>query len=461
MNKGSHDKDFADYYENEEFFDKHIFPHFIDECNKRGHTFSKEKGHYFILFKKNNPVKILVEDGEIEKYYNHDRSGLRWVPEHPSGTKTPWNYYIEGALAGYSYLDIRFDEYSLAHSWDLKEFLRSIPKGDQPPIKVSMALEKQKIKFDAPRQLTFDDLKKDKEVGPGIEEHAIEVIGLDLDTGGHSIVTALQTLLSNEIRKVTSPKNKDNYCTLEVSKSQFFDACGVGKSMTGRGKMEYNKNESDVAMKNLRALRDRKFLLIYQEMDNNGKKRLVKTVRSLINVDESYDEPSSREIDEIRKDGSPVRPLGKLRIHLHSLFTMGWESKFILKPANYLQEIELASGANRPSRYEINFIDYLFITYRDTAANQGKPCKEIGYRLLAERLRMDGFIQKRQWKRIKDKLRDCCELAKKLGYLNDYQIETINAEGYEEKVVMELNIDKLGEYDEKGRKRVRVEAPGH
>ncbi len=451
-----------DYYENEEFFDKHVFPHFIEECRKRGGTFSKDEGKYFILFKKSKPVKVLVDSGEIDRYYKKDRAGLKCSENFPDGEKSPCGYFIEGALPGYSYLHISFSEYSIGYDWDLKEFLRSVPNVDRPPIKVSVVLEKQKHNPGMTRQMTFDDLKKDKDLRLNIEEHSINVIGMDLDTGDHKILTALQMLLSSEIRRGALPKGNEKSFTLYVSKPQFFDSYGVGKSMSARGKMEYHYNESVEAMKNLRAFRDRRFLLIYPGKDRAGKQGLIKTVTPLIGVKEHYDKDKlgNEGLEEIQKDGSPVRPLKELAIDFHSIFTADLNSKYILKPANYLQEIELASGADRPSRYAINFIDYLFITYRDIAVNKGKPVKEIGYKILAERLRMDGFIQKRQWKRIKDKLGDCCELAKKLKYLTYYKIESIDAEGYEEKIILHLNIDKLGKHDEKGRKRIQISAPG-
>lgn len=455
-----------DYYKNvlEKFLDKHIFPHFVEECNKRGRTFSKDEGRYFILFKKKKPVMVLVDSDEIDRYYKQDRSGLKCSENFPDGEKSPCGYFIEGALPGYSYLYISFSENGTGYDWDLKEFLRSVPKVEQPPIKVSVALEKQKIRppNSIMRQLTFDDLRKSRDVGPAINEHAIEVIGLDLDSGMHSIVTALQTLLSGELRKGVPSKGKF-HLVIEVTKAQFLDACGVCKFESGRGKMEYSRSESDAAMKNLLALRDRRFVLLYWGERNGQKKpEIVRTVQSLISLSEHYDGNaiSQAEMNELRRTDSPIPPgpLEKLSIGLNPIFTMDINNQFILKPANYLQEIELASGAKRPSRYEINFIDYLFLRYRDIARKRDTRVIKLGYRALAETIRMNGFIKKQQWKRIRDKLRACCELAKKLNYLTDYSIDVDSVNDYEEKVTLCLNIDKLGQYDEKGRQRVR-EAP--
>ena len=117
------------------------------------------------------------------------------------------------------------------------------------------------------------------------------------------------------------------------------------------------------------------------------------------------------------------------------------DSYFLLKPANYLQEISLKyPWPNRPSKYTIGLINWLFSQAELKRRKRQPLIIETSLETIAYALRMNAWIESRQGKRIRDTINKGYKIAQELGYLLSYgtvQGQTMELER------LELNPDKF------------------
>ncbi len=333
---------------------------------------------------------------------------------------------------------------------------------DNRPIKTSLHTELQKFGSTPKKQGSlFDLLPKslDDEVNKDIFEYRIEVVGIDDTKGQNQALFAIQKLLNDTgykgnidgktlSREDNSFKFMGYLPMMKFTPSQFLEAYGIGKRETARGRWEYNANERVEALKALRELSMKKYLFFYKRKHwKDGKEvyDLITTVRSLFNIVEGYESLDKAEVELIqgsKRTSEVEEKLGFIVIEPCPLLIDQIDTYFVLKPANYYQEIKLLVG--RTSRHATLFIDYLIaeVTKKEIAAkgNDINWTIELNYETLAYKLRMNKYLETKQVKRIRKELEKCYDLAKQLGYLLEY--ETVSGKTKElEKLV--LNPDKF------------------
>jgi hypothetical protein len=385
------------------------------------------------------------------------------------------------------------DELNQLHK-DTYQFFEKLYKTPPPPEIVKASLHAELQKFGKKKKVNQLDLfdavsSADKELAT---THNIEVAGIDISKAQNKALFAIQTLLSKtsfegnvngkEIRKFESGFKFSGYLPqVRVSISEYLDAFGVGKRTTARDKQEYNSNERAEALKALRDLHDNRYLFFYEKKYwvDAGKGKppeerfdVVKTVRPLITITEGYQELTRPEKDSLMDGattgtilGSGVIPVDQKLTHIQiepaPILIDQVDKYFVLKPANCYQEIKLLVG--NASKFTERFIDYLFVEVakRESSARQAKGGKnthwkiEINYKELARTLRMDSWLNSRNWKQIRGALDKAYDIAKQLGYLNGYKtIQGVT----KEKEVFTLNPEKFKRAKEIDSEREQIEA---
>ncbi len=198
---------------------------------------------------------------------------------------------------------------------------------------------------------------------------------------------------------------------------EYLEVYGLEKFLTSRGKREYSGSERQEALKALDDLAKRKFLFSYEKKTwgkkDGGHTEDILVLDALIRIDRHWGE-KDREfgVYEVEITPSPI-------------LVDQIDSYFILKPANYLEEIRRLLG-KKSSKFVVQFIEYLLLEVaKRKSASRGEDVKnwEIknNYKTLAQKLGMDSMIKNRQWGKIRKKLENCYEVAKQLGYLSYYE----------------------------------------
>ncbi|MBC7475951.1 MAG: hypothetical protein H7263_16840 [Candidatus Sericytochromatia bacterium] len=339
--------------------------------------------------------------------------------------------------------------------------IKTIDKSKQL-IKASLHTELQKFGrkpkkngsiLDLLEQPLEDELQKD------ISDYKIEVIGLDNTKPQNQALFAIQKLFHETGYKGNSEGktlNKDDNSfkfmgylpAIKFTPAQYLEAYGVTKKERARGKWEYLSNERSEALKALRELSQKKYLFYYEKKYWKDAKELfdlITTVRSLFNLTEKYEAIDHNEVKIIENNQVSLKTEEKLSyivLEPCPLLVDQIETYFVLKPANFYQEIKLLFG--KTSKQVPLFIDFLIaeITKREISS-KGKDIDwiiELNYETLAYKIRMEKMIEANKVKRIKQELVKCYKIAKQLGYLLDY--ETIMGSTIElERLV--LNPDKF------------------
>jgi hypothetical protein len=323
-----------------------------------------------------------------------------------------------------------------------EEKLPELPKPKTSPVKPSEALVKASLhtelqKFGhrqrAYQESLFDLLDEDGK--KRYTDSGIEVAGVDITIAQNKALHAIQTLLSKTDYKGNLPakhlRKQDNTFgyegsipVLRFASAEYLDAFGVGKRPTERGFVEYNANERAEALRALWELGTKSFFMVYRRTYWEGKEErvdAVRTVRPLFNIKEGYEALSRAESDSLSATPTPEaqEKLKYIGIEPAPILVDQINSYFLLKPANYQQEIKLL--VPHASKYIYRFIDWLIAQAELKRRNEEALVIRIGEEPLAEALRMDAWLKNRQWKQIAGSLKKCYETAKNLGYLLEYR----------------------------------------
>jgi hypothetical protein len=97
------------------------------------------------------------------------------------------------------------------------------------------------------------------------------------------------------------------------------------------------------------------------------------------------------------------------------------DNYFLLKPANYREEIALKVRQWKVSKYTYLFIDYLMAQAELKRRAHEPLVLRKTIEELAYKLRMDYWIKSRKWKNVRGSLNKSYKIAKDLGYLLDYK----------------------------------------
>lgn len=351
--------------------------------------------------------------------------------------------------------------------------IKTIDKSKQL-IKTSLHTELQKFGSKPKKQGSlFDLLPKplEEEVNKDIFEYSIEVVGIDDTKVQNQALFAIQKLLhdtgykgNTEGKTLNKEDNSFKFMgylpMIKFTPSQYLEAFGTGKRETARGKWEFNSHERTDALKALRELSMKKYLFYYKRKywkDGKEVYDLITTVRSLFNIVEGYESLNKAEVDSIqgsKRNSDVEEKLNFIVIEPCPLLVDQIETYFVLKPANYYQEIKLLVG--RTSKHATLFIDYLIaeVTKKEITA-KGKDINwniELNYETLAYKLRMNKYLETKQLKRIRKELEKCYELAKQLGYLLDYNTITGKTTELERLVLNPEKFRRIKEIDEEIKK---------
>lgn len=330
-------------------------------------------------------------------------------------------------------------------------------------IRSSPYIEEQKRGRPTPpaqEALPFDGLDLLPNVRAELEEHGVKIVGIDPSIGEGHALHAIQALLDEtgyrgnlkgvELRGDDNAFRFTGYLpSLRFSVTRYLELYGLTKKDRGRG-LEFLPNERAEALQHLRMLAEKRYLLTYSRRYVKDGKPLVdgvRTVRSLLSIVEGWKALTPKEWSAVERGSNAEGTDEKLRflaIEPAPILVDQIEQYYILKPANYRQEIRLL--VPKTSRYVYNFVDFLMLEAdrKRRGARRGTEKNPDTIRrhekVLAQELRMDAWVQNRQWKQIRGSLKKCCEAAQALGWLTSYAFDTGTAGDV---VELRLNLDKF------------------
>jgi len=415
-----------------------------------------------------NFLPLFIDEANEEAFYpliiGLDTTGYK--PAYWSDEDKKWFW---------EYIDKTLNDISPQESF---EFLDELEEPEVKPvskgptlIKASMHLENQKFgRKPKPAQPSiFGELDiEDRET---IEEQNIKIVGVDFTVSQNKALFTLQTLLNktdqkgNTSREVNSMNffYKGSLPSLKFTRSEYLDTYGVTKRQTSRGKLEYNANESEESLKALRSLSENRYLLYYTKkyFDNKRveKYEVIRTVRPLISVVEGFKDLTELEKNIVISDKNSTGTNTKLShiiVELSPIFIDQIENHYVLKPANVYEEIKIK--APHSSKFVYKFIDYLLtqVSKRQSKYKGNNINWEIktNYKTLAHTLKMNSWINSRNWKQVRGSLNKSYEIAKDLGYLQGYR--TIEGKTGEIELLT-LNPDKFYRAEEIKETREKME----
>ncbi|MFN8578220.1 MAG: hypothetical protein U0354_15390 [Candidatus Sericytochromatia bacterium] len=299
-------------------------------------------------------------------------------------------------------------------------------------------------------------------------EHQIEAVGIDNTQAQNQALFAIQKLLHEtnykgnleESGDIESPyfRFKGYMPAMKFTPAQYLDAYGVPKYETSRGKIEYSGEARKQAMDSLKEIALKMHLLIYKKISwvKNDKGKYeekidrIETITPLVRITQGWQNLSRKEdsmLDINETNNSIDEKLKFISLEPCPTLVDQIDSYFVLKPANYYQEIKLIE--THASKYVYLFIDYLLaeIAKRDIATRNKKTSNKINwiirqdYEALAYTLRMNSYIKNKKIKDIKKALDKCFDVAKKLRYITEYKL--ISNENSNEIYEIILNPDKF------------------
>ncbi len=343
--------------------------------------------------------------------------------------------------------------------FDFIEDMEPIPWaiGEEEParvlvVKASSHLQRQyvgpTVKPGQPNQLS---LLENADIKEQAEEQEISIIGIEPTKSRERAIFAIQKMLNDTAYRGNLPgetfdgtgpiKFKGYRPTLRFSPTEYLEAYGVSKVRTSRGKMEYSGKERREALQALKDLALQRFILVYKRRYWRGGKEVVdriETIAQLVEITQGWEALTRAEdaaLDAGEATGATDKKLSMIEAKPHPVFVDQLDSNFILKPANYLQEIKVMYP--NASKFVYSFIEYLWAEGGNRRGKNTGWIIEINYRLLAEKLRMDSRIKNRKWKEIRQTLNECYRVAENRGYILGH--ETIPGSTVTEKEVIRLN----------------------
>ncbi len=284
-------------------------------------------------------------------------------------------------------------------------------------IKSSMHLELQK----------FGDRARDKELmgqlrlfEPTVED-TIEAFttGLVLSQAKMRALFAIQKLLHEtgyrgnvepeEGWKVSQFKYKGSLPRVAFTYTAYLESYGVEK-IGGR----YQGNMQSEALGALMALSQDRQQIFYSRRNTSGKHDVIRWRGPIIQLEEvtGYEGLTERELKDLPNSDRPADYRGYI-VTFSSIFVDGLDSFFAQIPTSLYEDIKIATGGGKHSHAIELFLMWLL--------SRGDLTTTIHKSLLAERLRLTHLLDSRQWKRVESILRECVDVALKMGYLLDYK----------------------------------------
>lgn len=205
-----------------------------------------------------------------------------------------------------------------------------------------------------------------------------------------------------------------------INYSDFYEAYGLKRKKDSK----FRGKQVEQAKKALEDLAEPWRITVERKKDN-GKSDIVARETPLIEITKAYYDRDEEEIKKI-KEGDTGQRADKLLIRYQPIFIDKIENFYLFKPYDLLEEINEAVESNRYSEAIPRFIWYLnTINYgpdQHEDYNYEKDPHKIGREKLAYRLRLDNYVDRRQWNYIDDRIEQACEVAEKIGFLLDYDL---------------------------------------
>ena len=316
----------------------------------------------------------------------------------------------------------------------LKAPLRQYPTKMADLVKVGTQVEKQKFGRLDERQLNlFRDEK-------GIERVEISkrILGFDFDAGMNRALFALQKILTGNnyegtikapmIRKSifgTDLQTPAVYMTL----GEYFEAYGLKKYQKAGGKTVYPGMEAQNALENLYRLAKKDFRIFRVLPEEDGSKRILEEITSIIKIIKDHRGLSDTEAEEIIA-GKNDKSSGFIW-QAHPILGFQARTYHILKPPDHYDRIKTAAG--KATKYPCRFIDWLYVKERDLYGrllkkhqhpyNTGSDDEwsfDIPEKNLIGYMRLDHYLETRNKKKIRQILNRCYSAAIKYGLLRGY-----------------------------------------
>jgi len=327
-------------------------------------------------------------------------------------------------------------------------------------VKVGLHTELQKFGHRPPsKQLGLFDSLLD-ETKKEITEKSIEVIGLDISQAQNRALFAIQKLFTETSYKGNIPGREEDsrafhfkgyLPALEFSPAQYLEAFGLTKHKTARGWEEYSGDDRRDALRALIDLAKQSFILVYKRkywITEKGKREekvdRIETIAPLLRITRGWEALTKYE-DKTLDRGQATRAIDEklkaIAIEPAPILVQDIHSYFVLKPANYIQEINLLyPWPDRPSKFTFYLIDWLIAQAEIKRRNNQPLLIKMNFIEIAYALRMDVYIKTNQLKRIKQILGKGYKIARELGYLKSYS--TIQGQT-KELERLELNPEKF------------------
>ncbi len=253
------------------------------------------------------------------------------------------------------------------------DFLRAVPTArpvtkEAALVKAGLHVELQKI-GSRNKQLGLFDFVND--LGKEITDKSIEVIGLDLSQAQNQALFAIQKLLTDTNYRGNIPGREYEskgfsfsgfLPALQFTPAQYLEAFGLTKRKTARGWEEYSAGERREALQALADL-TRPFLFVYKQTYYKDGKAVIDRIEKispLINITRGWEALTKKE-DSILGGRTATEAtdekLKAIAIEPAPIIVQGVDRYFVLKPANYAQEIRFLCP--HASKFTYRLIDWL------------------------------------------------------------------------------------------------------
>lgn len=272
-------------------------------------------------------------------------------------------------------------------------------------------------------------------------EYKTRTIGLNFSPGQKRALFAIQKLLDKtnyqgdikeelEIQTASGLKIREPLPLLEIRRPEYLEAYGLKKKDRGRGKMEFHRVESKQALRDFESLSKLQGTFVWERWiwpkRKKGKKgepridriQIAEPIIKIIRGWHGLTEEESKLLDqgqEMLQTNTKLKPTFTV-IRPSLVLVDQIDNYFALKRPDYLDEIK--RKAPRASKYVYNLVDWSIDRAEQKRRRGQSLILKISREILAHRLWMHSWIEKRQWSRISAKQDECLRIAKDtLGYV--------------------------------------------
>jgi hypothetical protein len=260
----------------------------------------------------------------------------------------------------------------------------------------------------------------------------VEVIGINPTLAEIRAFDALQRLLdrtdyrgNEQGKEVTSLQYRGDYLLprLSFSWSEYFAAYGLALR-SGR----YQGMNRQEALAGLKSLAETSRLIVFKRrrIESKGSKErvvydLIRQRGTIINILEGFRGLDAAVAARIEAGEHLPGRTTQVVVECGLIFVEGIETFFLHKSPSLYQEIQDYLGKRRFSPAVMLFCQWLCVW--------SQPAITIGKEKLAWELRLGWLVEQRKRRELTERLRQCCEVAKGIGYLLDYR-EDVTSERF-------------------------------